>query len=71
MALFWNLKLRFILGGCIVTIIGVILLFTLGRIHPSLSVFAYVLIIVGIIALVIGLIWKFKSKVKPENNSTN
>jgi hypothetical protein len=63
-----NYPLRFIIGGCIVTIIGVILLFTLGAIHPSLAVFAYVLLIVGIIALVIGLIWKFKSK---ESNSTN
>jgi hypothetical protein len=71
LSLMRNYKLRFIIGGCIVTIIGVILLFTLGSIHPSLSVFAYVLIILGIIALVIGLIWKFKSKVKPESNSTN
>ena len=66
-----NYPLRFIIGGCIVTIVSVILLFTLGRIHPSLAVFAYVLLIVGIIALVIGLIWKFKFKVKPESNSTN
>ncbi len=62
MALFWNLKLRFILGGCIVSIIGVILLF----IHPALQVISYALIIVGVIALVIGLIWKSKPKVKPE-----
>ncbi len=63
MALFWNYKLRFILGGCIVSIIGVILLI----IHPALQVISYALIIVGVIALVIGLIWKSKPKVKPEN----
>ena len=66
MALFWNLKYRFMIAGCIVAIIGLILLI----VHPGL-VISYILIIVGIIVLVIGLIWKFKSKVKPESNSTN
>ncbi|MEJ2250469.1 MAG: hypothetical protein P8Y70_14605 [Candidatus Lokiarchaeota archaeon] len=66
MAWFWDLKLRLILAGCIVAIIGVILLIT----HPGLFI-SYVIIIVGIIVLVIGLIWKFKSKVKPETNNTN
>ena len=64
MALFWNLKYRFMIAGCIVAIIGVILLI----IRPDFFI-SYVLIIVGIIALVIGLIWKSKPKVKPENNS--
>ena len=62
---FSNIKLRFIIGGCIVTIIGVILLL----IHPSLSVISYALIIVGITALVIGLIWRLKAK--PNDRSTN
>jgi hypothetical protein len=66
MALFWNLKARFILGGCIVAIIGVILLI----IRPDLFI-SYVLIIVGIIALVIGLIWKSKPKVKLDDKTTN
>jgi membrane-bound ClpP family serine protease len=63
---FWNLKYRFMIAGCIVGIIGFILLI----IRPDLFI-SYVLIIVGIIALVIGLIWKSKPKVKPENNRTN
>ena len=57
MALFWNLKIRFILAGCIVAIIGLVLLIIHG-----LSVFYIGLIIVGIIVLVIGLIWKPKAK---------
>jgi 1,4-dihydroxy-2-naphthoate octaprenyltransferase len=64
MALFWNLKLRFILAGCIVAIIGVILLI----IRPDLFI-SYVLIIVGIIVLVIGIFWKREAK--PNNTSTN
>ena len=64
MAWFWNLKYRFMIAGCIVAIIGVILLI----IHPGL-VISYVLIIVGIIVLVIGLIWKLETK--PNNKSTN
>lgn len=66
MALFWNYKARFILGGCIVTIISVILLI----IRPDLFI-SYVLIVIGIIALVIGLIWKSKPKEKPDDKSTN
>jgi O-antigen/teichoic acid export membrane protein len=64
MAWFWNLKYRFMIAGCIVAIIGVILLI----VHPGL-VIAYVLIIVGIIVFVIGLIWKREKK--PDNTSTN
>jgi membrane-bound ClpP family serine protease len=62
----WNWKLRFIIGGCILPIIGVVLLIVHG-----LSVFYFGLIIGGIILLVIGLIWTFKPKVKLENKSTN
>ena len=57
MALFWNLKYRFMIAGCIVAIIGLILLI----VHPGL-VIAYVVIIVGIIVFVIGLIWTLKAK---------
>ena len=64
MALFWNLKYRFMIAGCIVAIIGLILLI----IRPDLFI-SYVLIIVGIIVLVIGLIWKREKK--PDNMSTN
>ncbi|MFX1496137.1 MAG: hypothetical protein ACFFBH_01285 [Promethearchaeota archaeon] len=64
MALFWNLKARFIVAGCIVAIIGVILLI----IRPDLFI-SYVLIILGIIVLVIGLIWRFKTK--PNDTSTH
>ncbi|MFX1321917.1 MAG: hypothetical protein ACFFAQ_09760 [Promethearchaeota archaeon] len=63
--MFWtNLKLRLILAGCIITIIGVVLLIVHG-----LSVIYFGLIIAGIIILVIGLIWKLK--VKPIDKSTN
>ena len=56
--MFWtDLKLRFILAGCIVSIIGVVLLIIHG------FSFIYIgLIIAGIIILVIGLIWKLKVK---------
>jgi len=57
MTWFWNLKYRLIIAGCIVAIIGLILLI----VHPGL-VIAYVVIIVGIIVFVIGLIWTLKAK---------
>ena len=63
MAWFWNLKYRFMIAGCIVAIISLILLI----VHPGL-VISYILIIVGIIVLVIGLIWKRETK--PYNTST-
>ncbi len=62
MSFFTNLKLRFILGGCIVAVIGVVLLFIRGDI-------GIVLIVIGIIALVIGIFWK--RKVKPDDKSTD
>ena len=64
MALFWNLKYRFMIAGCIVAIIGVILLIA----RPDLFV-SYVLIIVGIIVFVIGIFWKREAK--PNNTSTH
>jgi uncharacterized membrane protein len=64
MALFWNLKYRFMTAGCIVAIIGLILLI----IRPDFII-SYVLIIVGIIVFVVGLFWKREKK--PDNTSTN
>jgi uncharacterized membrane protein HdeD (DUF308 family) len=64
MAWFWNLKYRFMIAGCIVAIIGVVLLIT----HPGL-VISYVVIIVGIIVLVIGIFWKREAK--PNDTSTH
>ncbi|MFX1281046.1 MAG: hypothetical protein ACFFA3_16975 [Promethearchaeota archaeon] len=56
--MFWtNLKLRLILAGCIVSIIGVVLLIIHG-----FSVIYIGLIIAGIIILVIGLTWELKEK---------
>jgi hypothetical protein len=63
--MFWtNLKLRFIIAGCIVSIIGVVMLIIHG-----FSVIYIGVIIAGLIVLVIGLIWKFK--VKPIDKSPN
>jgi len=64
MALFWNLKYRFLTAGVIVAIIGLILLI----IRPGFIV-SYVLIIVGIIVFVVGLFWKREKKT--DNTSTN
>jgi hypothetical protein len=52
------------IAGCIVAIIGLILLI----IRPDFII-SYVLIIVGIIVLVIGIFWKREAK--PNNTSTN
>jgi ABC-type bacteriocin/lantibiotic exporter with double-glycine peptidase domain len=57
MNFFANLKLRFLLGGGIVTVIGIVLLF----IRVEIGI---VLIVIGIVAFLIGLIWKPKKKKK-------
>ena len=61
MSFFSNLKLRFMIGGSIVSVIGVVLLFIRGEI-------GVVLIAIGLIALLIGIFWK--RKMKPVDKST-
>ena len=56
MSLWNNLPLRFKIGGSIVTTLGLIIYFWRG-----LDI-ALVLIAVGIIALLIGVLWKPKEK---------
>jgi membrane-bound ClpP family serine protease len=57
-----TLKLRLLLGGCIVTAIGVVLIILRG-----FSIFFMVLPIIGIVALVIGILKKPREKKKTEN----
>jgi membrane-bound ClpP family serine protease len=57
MSWFSNLPLRFKIGGTIVTIIGIIL-----YIWRNFDPIFLVLVAIGIIALIVGFVWKPKKK---------
>ncbi len=61
MNFFTNWKLRLLLAGCIIAVLGVVLLILRGFSIPFVA-----LIAVGIVLFVIGIIWK--PKVKTEDN---
>ncbi len=57
-----NYPLRVTIGGCILTIVGVILIAVLG-----FKAFYAGLLVVGIIALVAGLVWMAIERKRPQS----